>query len=44
VKEVKPFDRRTYRAAADLFDNPNAVIGIDNLVADVEIQVRTVHV
>jgi hypothetical protein len=44
VKEVKPFDCGTYRAAADLLDNPNAVIGIDNLVTDVKVQVRTTHV
>ena len=44
VEEVELLDCRTDRPAADLFNNPNPVIGIDDLVADVEIQVCTAHV
>ena len=44
VEEVKLFDCCSDGATADLFNNANAVIGIDNLVADMEIQVRTAHV
>jgi hypothetical protein len=44
VEQVELLHRRAYRAAADLFNNPNPVIGIDDLVADVEIQIRTAHV
>jgi len=44
VQEVELLHCRPDRTAAYLFNNPNAVIGIDNLVADVEIQVCTIHV
>src|SRR5450631_1424132 len=44
VEEVEPLNGRADGAAADLFNHPNAVIGIHNLVADVEIQIRTAHV
>src|ERR1700691_41486 len=43
VQQVELFDGRAHRAAADLFDNTYAVIGIDDLVADVEIQVVAAH-
>src|SRR5579863_3738744 len=43
VEEVELFHRSANRTAADLFDNADPVVGIDDLVANVEIQVRTVH-
>jgi hypothetical protein len=42
VQEIELFDRSADRAAADLFDNTHTVVGIDDLVADVKIQI-TVH-
>src|SRR5579863_9597747 len=43
VQKVELFDRRTYRPAADLFNDTDTVVGIDDLVADVEIHIRTAH-
>jgi hypothetical protein len=42
VEEIELFYRGADRAAADLLDNTHAMIGIDDLVADVEVQI-TVH-
>ena len=43
-QKVELLDRGTDRPAADLFDDADAVVRINDLVADVEIQVRTAHV
>src|SRR5205807_158300 len=43
VEEIELFDGGADGAAADLFDNAHPVVGIDDLVADVKIQVRTTH-
>jgi hypothetical protein len=44
MKKIEPLDRGADRAAADLFNNSNPVIGIDDLIADVEVQVRATHI
>ena len=44
VEKIKLFDRRPDGPAADLFNDADAMVGIDNLVANVEIQVGTAHV
>ena len=43
MQEVKLFHRGADGAAADLFDNTYAMIGIDDFVADVEVQVTITH-
>ena len=43
VQQVEPLHVGTHSPAAYLFDNSNAMIGIDDLIADVEIQVGTSH-
>jgi hypothetical protein len=43
VKEVKLLNRCAHRAAANLLNNADSMIGIDNLIANVEIQVRNTH-
>src|SRR5215472_11729198 len=37
VQEVEPFDRRAHRPAADLFNDSNTMVGINDLIANVEI-------
>lgn len=43
IKKIELLNGRPDRTAADLFDNPHPVVGIDDLIADVKIQVRTTH-
>jgi hypothetical protein len=43
VEEIELFHRGADGAAADLFDDTHPVVGVDDLVADVEIQIRTTH-
>src|ERR1700728_5281784 len=40
MEKVELLNRGTDGAAADLFNNPHPMIGIDNLVAEMEIYVR----
>jgi hypothetical protein len=44
MKKVELFHRRADGTAADLLDNSYAVIGIDDLVANMEIQVAITHI
>jgi len=41
VQKIEFFNGGPNRAAANLLDNTHAVIGIDDLVADVEIPITT---
>jgi len=43
IEQVKLFDGGADGPAADLLDNPHPVVGIDDLVADVNILVGTAH-
>lgn len=44
VQQVELLDRRTNHTAANLFDNSDAMIGVDDFVADVEILIDTAHI
>src|ERR1700733_34182 len=44
VEKIKLLDGRADGSTADLFNDADTMVGIDNLVADVEIQVRTTHI
>jgi hypothetical protein len=43
LQQVESFYGFTESAAADLFNDSDTMIGVDNLVADVEITVDTQH-
>jgi hypothetical protein len=36
AEEVKAFKLSTKRAGADIFNRPNALIGVDDFIADLE--------
>src|ERR1700721_3464049 len=43
VKEEKLLNRWPHSARANFLNTPDSMIGIDNLIANVEIQVRNTH-
>src|ERR1043166_922890 len=44
VQQVKLFYRRTYGPAADLFNDSDAMVGVNDFIANVEIQIRSTHI
>ena len=44
IQKVEPLDRCTNHPTADLLDDSDAMIGINDLIADVEIQIGTAHI
>ena len=43
VQEVEPLDRRTHGPAADLFDDTDTMVGIDDFITYVEIRIGKAH-
>jgi len=44
MKQIEAFDCRSHRAAADLLDDTDSMVGIDNFVTNVEVRIQTAHI
>jgi len=44
VEQIEPFDRSANGSAADLLDDSYSMVGIDDFVTNVEVQIGTTHI